>query len=1013
MYVSGTTAKVVNCIIAGNRCDWQTNDYNADYGPVAAQDYLDHCIIGGTAAEQIAPSGLWAGLKDPANGDYTLADNTDGLGTGNAAFDFATTTDMSGNPRVHGGVVDIGCYARTDSAPACAVGCDRRMALVGRTVTLTANLLNGAAEDACDWTVTAPDGTEEQLSGSPVELTFSQVGAYTVRLAVGTLTATRADFVSAPLTNYVAAAATTAAYPYDTPEKATASLVDAVAAATDGSTIMVTGTVKAANVKLNRGISVIGYGQAETTVDGEAKNRVFSINSAKARVENLTITNGKLTGPNYLTGAGVCIGFRGGTVAKCCIRGCQKTQGPTYQSGGGAALFATNALLTHCIISGNYSYNGAGGGVDLYNGIVDNCLICNNTAQKKTQKGAHGGGIWIDTANGKVRNCTIAANTSTDENAGGIYFSSKPAEGQVVNCLIVENVANNQTFELGKPDWAMALPSKEKDYPAYFAAASNCFVNCAFEACDAIGEGSVKVSAPFVDAANKDYHVLGSAASVEAGTVYEGMSETDLDGMPRVSGSAPDIGCYEVDKSTFAPTFDVAPTVVMSGSTVSLTPDIEGAPEGVTLGCRWTFTNGAGYSFVTEGAALEQVFDHGGRYTIKLEVLDSGKGTKIAEYIREDVLLVAVPVAYVTSKVNEASPAEPFDTPETASTNLTEMLSRYVIGGCRIVLDEGVHRISKTINLNDDIRISGAGADKTFVKCGPSFSNSTRTFWLNNPDAVIEHMTFCGASGRSGEYNMLGPVCYIGGEGGTVRHCVISNNTVGTLYTHGIGIAMASSKGRLSHCLIANNSTTPHHNTGSYGAVAVSAGLMDNCVVRNNKVDGPAGIYATGSARIYNCTVTSNVSTNYDNSSQSPKTTGPISSANGISVSDPTAGKLIVRNCIFAGNVGKDGSYAPEAGGVTEGSAFVQNCLFKFADPAVSVGTKCVNGDPMFVDAAAHDYHVRGRSPAKKKGKIESWMRDDACFETDFGGDPRLVQPYHMDMGAYETDPIGFKLLVR
>ena len=34
-------------------------------------------------------------------------------------------------------------------------------------------------------------------------------------------------------------------------------------------------------------------------------------------------------------------------------------------------------------------------------------------------------------------------------------------------------------------------------------------------------------------------------------------------------------------------------------------------------------------------------------------------------------------------------------------------------------------------------------------------------------------------------------------------------------------------------------------------------------------------------------------------------------------------------------------------------------------------------------------------------------------FATDFCGDKRLVQPYHIDMGAYESSPIGFLLRVK
>ena len=1010
VYVSGTTAKVVNCLIAGNACEWATSATSKDC--VADASVLDHCIIGGAPADHAADG--WAFVADPAKGDYALTANSSAIGTGTAEWEFVSATDLAGNPRVHDGTADIGCLT-VAAAPVCGIGCDRRVAVVGSTVILRA-LRRYGAEGAAIWTVTAPDGSTSSPEGDEAELTFDQVGVYSVSLELGGAAAVRDDFVSAPLTNYVSAAATSPEYPFDTPEKATTSLKDAVAAATDGSVIKVSGTVKAYDVLLDRDITVSGDGEG-ATVDGCKTSRVFDLNSPNARVEDLTIRNGKLAGSlNYQGGAGARIGYRGGTVMRCRLIDNQSEDGSYYLCAAGVLM--VKGRLSHSVVTGSRTKNEPGGGVVIYGGEVDNCLIYGNKAVNNGQSGGRGGGVFIAGTAAKLRNCTIVDNESTVESGGGIYFNTQPSEAQVVNCLIVENTANSQGFADGKPDWAMQTVND-----AWRASAAKAFVNCAFETCDAIGEGSVKVSAPFVDAPNKDYHVLGSSKSVEAGCPYEGMSETDLDGKPRVSGEAPDIGCYEVDKNVFAPTFDVDPVEVMAGSTVRLTPDLQGAPEGVTLGCRWTLTNGAGYSFVTEGTSLEQVFDHGGRYTIKLEVLDAVKGTKITEYIREDVLLVAVPVVYVTSKIDEATPVEPFDTPATASTNLSEVVDRHVIDGCQVKLDAGTHYLQHTLELTKGVTVSGADSAMTFVRRGRGFVEKSRTLHVNHADAKVEKVTFCGSSANA-EYNTWGANCCIGSSGGTVSHCVISNNEVKTLYSYGIGIAVQGKKGLVSHCLIADNRVVYHHNVSSHGSVTMKAGRMDNCVVRNNRVDGEAGLYLIGSAQVYNCTVVGNVSTNFDNTTQTPNTTGSQSAHNGLRICDDFGSELDydtfrVRNCIFANNVGLKGDYGSEFGysavdsRKTKPPKIPTNCLFKFDDPAVSVGTKCVNGDPMFVDAAAHDYHVRGRSPAKKKGKIESWMRDDACFETDFGGDPRLVQPYHMDMGAYETDPIGFKLLVK
>ena len=63
----------------------------------------------------------------------------------------------------------------------------------------------------------------------------------------------------------------------------------------------------------------------------------------------------------------------------------------------------------------------------------------------------------------------------------------------------------------------------------------SCFLNCSFSA----------TAAAFVDSAHGDYRPVAGGALVDAGAAIADAPAGDLDGYPRVVGTAIDIGCFE------------------------------------------------------------------------------------------------------------------------------------------------------------------------------------------------------------------------------------------------------------------------------------------------------------------------------------------------------------------------------------------------------------------------------------------------------------------------------------
>jgi len=94
----------------------------------------------------------------------------------------------------------------------------------------------------------------------------------------------------------------------------------------------------------------------------------------------------------------------------------------SYDSGGGAFCLSTSAVLTNCVVSRSYGYNGGG----TYSGTLNNCLVNMN------QSAAYGGGGYFTMFN----NCTIQDNIAGSDGGGASY-------GTLNNCLLTGNYGIN------------------------------------------------------------------------------------------------------------------------------------------------------------------------------------------------------------------------------------------------------------------------------------------------------------------------------------------------------------------------------------------------------------------------------------------------------------------------------------------------------------------------------------------------------------------------------------------
>jgi len=182
-----------------------------------------------------------------------------------------------------------------------------------------------------------------------------------------------------------------------------------------------------------------------------------------------TITDGYADFDGSNRGGGICGKGTHATISKCVIENnlCDRT------GGGIANVFGT---ISNCLIRDNTS-NTSGGGLADCQGKIINCVIADNLATAELRELNDGGGA-LHNCNGKIINCTIAGNTGVD--CGAL----RRCDAKIVNCIIRGN-SEPTFFESAEPDYSCCPTGTN-------------------------GTGNIYTAPCFVDAENRDYHLLST-----------------------------------------------------------------------------------------------------------------------------------------------------------------------------------------------------------------------------------------------------------------------------------------------------------------------------------------------------------------------------------------------------------------------------------------------------------------------------------------------------------------------
>lgn len=299
-----------------------------------------------------------------------------------------------------------------------------------------------------------------------------------------------------------------------------------------------------------------------------------------------------------------------------------------------------------------------------------------------------------------------------------------------------------------------------------------------------------------------------------------------------------------------------------------------------------------------------------------------------------------------------------------------------------------------------------------------------RPFQLQHPSAVLDGLTL--RNGRGAQNSFAGGVAIRGG--GQVRNCVFDAccgdiYSVAGVYVEGRGarildcrfegcwvdddqngrrrdgVAIKTSANRdgendllIDRCLVRGSHegyTRPWIKAVPVGdgAIWLKSGTVRNTIVTGSVLGGCGGIIATGSAKVENCTIVGNLSTN------------ATETVAGLCVRKHGWDQLTaqVYNTIVWDNLWTNGSNSAvkNVGGEDDYASRLTSCW--------------TAGDPKLRGSGKFAFRPTSGSPCIDAGSPLSWM-DDAAV--DVYGRPRK-QGKGPDIGAAELSSAGFKILVR
>jgi predicted outer membrane repeat protein len=214
---------------------------------------------------------------------------------------------------------------------------------------------------------------------------------------------------------------------------------------------------------------------------------------------------------------------------------CTFTGNTTGIEGSGGAIYNLEGdlSLTGCTFTSNIASDSGGAIACELSGTTTlvNCLFARNTAAGSQSFGGTGGAIEdADFASVTMTNCTFSDNAAVGPGSLGGAFHEVDDMPVITNCIFWNDSATSGNEIYDDPQHNDGSVVSHSDVDGGFA-----------------GTDNINADPLFVDPVNGNYQLQSTSPAIDAGddTAIAGTS-TDLAGNPRISGVHVDMGAYEV-----------------------------------------------------------------------------------------------------------------------------------------------------------------------------------------------------------------------------------------------------------------------------------------------------------------------------------------------------------------------------------------------------------------------------------------------------------------------------------
>ncbi|MBR2004301.1 MAG: fibronectin type III domain-containing protein, partial [Thermoguttaceae bacterium] len=991
VYVNnGCNASFINSIIVSNGDSSVSNYADWDWG-----EFAEICSYNSITDGYVRWSNTWEApqydydssqplFKDAANGDYTLAENSQAIDKGDDSFvhyyDYSEnksvepTTDFAGNVRFQGARVDVGAYEfGTRSVPTAPTNLTAEVDAIARTIAVS---WTDVATNEIEYVIQVSDdggatwSAELTLKRNATTTGFSDLIAgttYLYRIAARNVhgqSAWASFAVEMPELGEIPSTLVTSELDVVDENDGVISLREAIMYRESypelGATITFAPSLKGKTIALNGTEIAIAQGitidasnlyDAENdapglTVDANEQSRVFNVNGvtedAPFALIGLAITGGTTTG----NGGGVCVNLS--AKASTRFEKCVFVENTAGNGGGVYTAWANNATASYkaCRFLNNATTSYGGGVYDMTTAAFEDCAFSGNVASKYS-----GGGVYASTAS--FENCEIFGNTAADD-GGGVHVSI----GSFVNCEIFGNTSSS-------------------DGGGIYARTGS-FANCEISGNTASSGGGVYAStASFVACT-----VAGNAATQGGGGVC--ISKSTLRNTILASNFGGDFaGNFDATQESrnnligFDPKFVVGPVFDAEGVLTNadaldlrLTAAswaIDRGDNGVVVDVATDF---AGASRVVAAWASTPTVDIGAYEYQNVVAKPDMETPATVVTTRDDVVdptdgKISLREAIIYAEIFESLGATITFAPSLKGTTIS-LASSLIVTKAGTTIDAS--SLYDVTNDAPGLTLDGRGENGVLIiggaKEGAAISLNGLTITggsgVNgggvNASGNLE-MANCRVVGNAA--STYGGGVYLSGGASTFTNCAISDNTISNAGAHadgyGGGVYIFGGASTFTNCAISGNaiSSAGDHAHSRGGGVYISgASAFTNCAISGNTIscagnyayDDGGGVYVSdGSSTFTNCAISDNTASSGGGvyvSGGSPTFTNCAISDNTASVGGGvyvSYGSSTFTNCAISGNTASSygGVYIPEGG---ETTTFVNVSIVGNAGGGVYVG---------------------------------------------------------------------------